>query len=427
MIKYQGFGTRNKTILNCTAAKIQQQQWPKTLATRKASISQTEEIQRINVFLYLFLCSYSIAGLDFLLAFCTNQMSKNPQFELLPHPPTTDLISAVKFTPRPSLPLLLTSTWDGDVSLYNTDTLTQLTTIRNDDSAAVLDIEWDEHGRNCFLGDINGDVKLIDLENCKSSPMGKGINQQQQHSMGVKCLKWFQGRLCSGSWDQTVRFWDVNQSNNSSDPMRDVIRLKEKVISMDSYDTKLVIACTGSTNYIYDIRNLQAPLEQHIAPSTRQRRRIKCLPTGEGYIQSTIDSRCYVEFFESPQEQNYAFRCHRHSTDQYDISYPVNALAFHRIHNTLFTGGSDGLVYLWSWKQRKRIKQYADFKGNSVLCMDTKENLLCIATGDDSYRFRGSLEGYDPTKAVIGPSRIYVRKMEDNEGKPSSQASVKRK
>ncbi|KAH3686335.1 hypothetical protein WICPIJ_002697 [Wickerhamomyces pijperi] len=341
-------------------------------------------------------------------------MASIPQFNLLPHPPTTDLISAVKFTPRPSLPLLLCSTWDGDITLYDTSSLTQLTTVRNGNP--VLDLEWDDSGRESFFSDVKGDIKKLDFENSKYETISLG-GDKNGHTEGVKCLKWMQGRLCSGSWDKSVKMWDIRSSANIG---VETIQLDEKVISMDSTGYKLVMSCTASTNYIYDVRNVSIPLTRLSSPGERQTRRLKCLPNGEGFLQSTIDSRCCVEFFADP-EKSYAFRCHRHTDEnkEFDVSYPVNALTFHPRYQTLFTGGSDGLIYLWNWEKRKRIKQFADFNGNSVLAMDSKGDTLVVATGDDSYRTRAKIEGYDPKTCLVKPSRIYVREMESNEGKPS--------
>jgi cell cycle arrest protein BUB3 len=40
-----------------------------------------------------------------------------------------------------------------------------------------------------------------------------------------------------------------------------------------------------------------------------------------------------------------------------DIIYPVNAIAFHPIHGTFATGGSDGIVNVWDGANKKRLCQ----------------------------------------------------------------------
>lgn len=75
-----------------------------------------------------------------------------------------------------------------------------------------------------------------------------------------------------------------------------------------------------------------------------QTRAIRCFPNKQGFVSSSIEGRVAVEYFDmSPEVQakKYAFKCHRNKENDVELIYPVNAIAFHNVHNTFATGGSD--------------------------------------------------------------------------------------
>ena len=60
--------------------------------------------------------------------------------------------------------------------------------------------------------------------------------------------------LVTTSWDKTVKYWDLRQSNPVS-----VVQLPERPYSMDTKGRLLVIACGGSLKkvQIFDLQNPQ--------------------------------------------------------------------------------------------------------------------------------------------------------------------------
>ena len=123
---------------------------------------------------------------------------------------------------------------------------------------------------------------------------------------------------------------------------------------MDTHGLRLVVGTAGRQVHIYDIRNMNEPLQKRESSLKFQTRAIRCFPNGEGmhlfvavsvtlsrgstlpfhlgYVLSSIEGRVSVEYFDpSPeiQAKKYAFKCHRGKEDDVEVVYPVNCVAFH--------------------------------------------------------------------------------------------------
>lgn len=66
----------------------------------------------------------------------------------------------------------------------------------------------------------------------------------------------------------------------------------------------------------------------------------------------------YLDPSPEVQKKKYAFKCHRVKEQGKEKIYPVNAIAFHNVHNTFATGGSDGIVNIWDGFNKKRLCQF---------------------------------------------------------------------
>jgi cell cycle arrest protein BUB3 len=132
---------------------------------------------------------------------------------------------------------------------------------------------------------------------------------------------------------------------------------------MDTSQRRLVVGTSGRHIHIYDVRNMNEPLQKRESSLKFQTRAIKCFPNGEGllfvltlllifcfdiityflfiksffpffkgYVLSSIEGRVAVDYFDpSPdvQAKKYAFKCHRAKINEVETVYPVNAIAFH--------------------------------------------------------------------------------------------------
>lgn len=323
-------------------------------------------------------------------------MAASNEFELAQ--PPTDGISALAFdSPDPNL--LLASSWDTNVRLYNALDNTCRTTFAH--PCPVLDTCFQDTGAG-FSGGLDHGVRFLDFASGQASVLGR-------HEAGVKALAFSKnlGSIISGSWDKTVKIWD----RRGREPT--LLQLPDKVYTMDISGDRLIVGTAGRHVWIWDLRNMSAPEQRRESSLKFQTRSIRCTKDGKGYVLSSIEGRVAVEYFDpSPEVQSkkYAFKCHRaKDANGKDIIYPVNALAFHPIHGTFATGGCDGMIFMWDGNNKKRLCQFHKYPTSiSALAFNETGTHLAIAS---SYT-------YEEGDQEHPSDSIFVRKVSDLEVKP---------
>lgn len=222
------------------------------------------------------------------------------------------------------------------------------------------------------------------------------------------------GLVMSGSWDRTLAFWDHRQT----DALLTRIELPGKAYSMDISQNLLVLAMSDRHIWLFDTRNLAAPLQKRESSLKYATRCVRAFPSGEGYVCTSIEGRVAVDFVDASEEaqaQKYAFKCHRAvvqgDEEAKERVFPVNAAAFHPTYGTFATGGSDEVVSFWDRVNRKRIRQLPKYTSSiASLSFNRDGQLLAVAS---SYGFE---EGERESPA----SSIHIRAVEDTEIKPKS-------
>jgi cell cycle arrest protein BUB3 len=212
------------------------------------------------------------------------------------------------------------------------------------------------------------------------------------HQDAVKCLSYSQSLLFSGSWDKSVKIWD--QKGNS---LLQTLSMPNKVFSMDTIGNWLVVGLAGRLIHIYDIRQMDEPVQQRESSLKFMTRIVKCMPNEQGYITTSVEGRVAVEYFDpSPQEQSkkYAFKCHRQMVDGAEYIYPVNAIEYHPMYlflilicraGTFVSGGGDGVINVWDGQNKKRIRQYPKYPTSiAALSFNCTGTQLAVAS---SYTF----------------------------------------
>ncbi len=171
-------------------------------------------------------------------------------------------------------------------------------------------------------------------------PRNLQINQQ----LTIVCT--LLDALISGSWDQTLRFWDPRSANAQ------VARhsLPERVYNMDVSGNTLVVGMASRLFHIYDIRKMDGgPAQERESSLKFLTRAVACMIDGQGvstgtsvriiiyslcagFATGSVEGRIAVEYFDpsaEAQEKKYAFKCHRLAIDGEDHVWPVNCIAFH--------------------------------------------------------------------------------------------------
>lgn len=305
---------------------------------------------------------------------------------------------------------LLVGSWDGGLRLYDIQDNGALEN-HIQTRAPILDACWEKlSGVHCFSGGLERRAYKVDLETGQKDVIGEdhaGAISSIIHDTNTRSV-------ITGSWDKTLQQIDPRSNNGISR----FTNLPGKVFCMDSIENLLVVGMSNRQFHIYDVRNLQEPVQRRESSLKYPTRTLRCSPNGQGYATTSIEGRVAVEFFDpSPeaQSQKYAFKCHRivDKINGIDTVTPVNAIAFHPKYGTFFSGGSDSVVTLWDHKAKKRLKQYPKLP-RSVVSLDVNPtgSLLAIATSDDSYKENPVEKG-----PVQAESSVFVRQLAPDEGK----------
>ncbi|KAJ2487963.1 mitotic spindle checkpoint protein Bub3 [Coemansia sp. RSA 2320] len=329
-------------------------------------------------------------------------MSSQKQHEL--SQPPGDGISRVAFHPTNDAQLLVGS-WDQQVRVYDVDA-NRLVASHHDHQAAVLSIAF---GSNCaFSGGLDRRLLAWEGDYTQTREVGR-------HDGEISAVEFVSAHnaLFSGSWDRTLRAWDARLHAGAA--ALKTIDVDERIYSMSAQGDLLAIALAGRKLLIYDVRRLETPLEARESPLKFPTRCVRLMPDCTGFVCSSVEGRVAVEFLDGAGKQNYAFKCHRQPAEEnVDLVYPVNAVAFHPVHHTFVTGGSDGVVSLWDPDNKKRLKQYQGYM-SSISSLDFNASGTALAVAS-SYT-------YDEGEKDHPPDAIWIKPISESETKPKSRKS----
>jgi mRNA export factor len=155
------------------------------------------------------------------------------------------------------------------------------------------------------------------------------------HESGVKCVKWSENRQCliTGSWDKTIKFWDVN-----SNKCIDSFNFDYKVICMDVKKDILVVGTSDNEVTTFDLNKLSTPLQIQASSQKSQIRCIGIFGDKNGYVVGSTDGKCKVRYFDDIS-CNYNLDCHIEGNSH----YPVNCIDFSDLYGTFATCGGSNL------------------------------------------------------------------------------------
>lgn len=213
-----------------------------------------------------------------------------------------------------------------------------------DHQQPLLCSSWNQDGSQIFTGGCDKTVRLWNLATNQSQ-------QVAQHDAPVKHCFFVpsMNMLITGSWDKTIKFWDCRQPNPVSTQT-----LPERIYAMDVNYPLMVVGTADRNLIIYNLTSPQAPYKTLQSQLKWQTRCVSCFPDKTGYLVGSIEGRVAVQHVEDAvaQSKNFTFKCHR---DNNDI-YAVNSIAFHPVHGTFATAGSDGTYNFWDKDSKQRLK-----------------------------------------------------------------------
>lgn len=135
--------------------------------------------------------------------------------------------------------------------------------------------------------------------------LGSGQTTAQQvaaHDAPIRCVRFFDApqagaqMLVTGSWDKTVKYWDLRQSQ----PVASV-QCQERVYTLDVKEKLLVVGTAdryinviGLDNPTKFYKTLQSPLKW-------QTRVISCFTDAAGFAVGSIEGRCAIQYVDDKE------------------------------------------------------------------------------------------------------------------------------
>merc|ERR1719174_710994 len=263
----------------------------------------------------------------------------------------------------------------------------------------------------CVTGDCAGLLRMWDLKTKQPKVFGK-------HKQPIRCLKWQKEKnVCmTGSWDNTVAFWDPRQSTGKPSMACD---LGGPVHCFDSVDSRVVASAKsdkvegGSIIKSFDWRNPKQIANEHARDWIKfQHRTIACFKQPRaGYAVGTIGGKVGIRYFNPNKKQknvqNFVFRCHQKPAGK---TFAVNDIKFNK-HGTFATCGADGTYNVWDKGARTVSVKSGTCKDAIACCAwDTDAN-----AGTNFFAYSVSYEWSQGPRQQKNANCIYYRQLQQKD------------
>jgi len=326
----------------------------------------------------------------------------NPMKDIEVPSPPDDSVSVLAFSPSTiQSTFLAAGSWDNNVRCWEVaQTGTVTPKAQQTHTGPVLDVCWSDDGTKIFTASCDKTAKMWDL----------GSNQfvqVAQHDAPVKTVHWIKGTsyscLMTGSWDKTLKFWDTRTPN----PMM-TMTMPERVYCADVVYPMAVVGTAGRGIIIYQLDNQPQEFKRMESPLKYQHRCVsifvdrKTNPTNPppvGFALGSIEGRVAIQYVNPTNpKDNFTFKCHRSNgtTSTAQDIFAVNSIAFHPVHGTLSTVGSDGRFSFWDKDARTKLKTSEQLDQPITACtFNATGNIFAYSS---SYDWSKGHEGYDSQK-----------------------------
>ncbi|KAH6922993.1 hypothetical protein HPB50_020497 [Hyalomma asiaticum] len=290
----------------------------------------------------------------------------NPMKDFEVVSPPEDSISSMAFSPA-SLPqnFLVAGSWDNQIRCWEVQSTGQtIPKAQQTHQGPILDVAWSDDGSKVFSASCDKTVKMWDL------------NSNQAMSI--------------------AQFWDTRTPT----PML-TINLPERCYCADVVYPMAVVSTAGRHIIIYQLEGQPQefifshfPL-QHRCVSIFQDK--KAQPNG--FALGSVEGRVAIQYV-NPQnpKDNFTFKCHRANgtTNGFQEIFAVNDIAFHPVHMTLATVGSDGKFSFWDKDARTKLKTSEQMEQPITrCCFNARGEIFAYAV---SYDWSKGHEFHNPQK-----------------------------
>lgn len=344
----------------------------------------------------------------------------------------SDSTSSLTFVPIPNQNFLIAGSWDNSVRIWNIQQQQQQQQQLQQQQAlgsmiSVAPVHSYSHDAPvlCVAASKDGKIFSAGCDNtakCYQLAAG-GASQPIQvakHDAPIKCAHFVDDAniLMTGSWDCTIRYWDLRSSGPVS-----IVKLPERLYCSSVFGELAVIGTADRNLIVYDLRNPTVEFKRIASPLKLQTRCVACFIDKTGFAVGSIEGRVAIHYFnDSNPSKNFAFKCHRteipasisNPTPTTNV-YAVNSMCFHPLYGTLATTGSDGTFHFWDKQERQRLRAF-NVAGKPPI------PIPCSAFSPDGtlfayavcYDWSQGAEGYSPNTG----NRIMVHRNLEEELRP---------
>ncbi|PSS27381.1 hypothetical protein M430DRAFT_38162 [Amorphotheca resinae ATCC 22711] len=315
--------------------------------------------------------------------------------------PPEDSISDIAFSTQSQH--LAVASWDKKVRIYEiSPTGGSEGKAFFDHEAPVLSCHWSKDGTKVVGGGADKAARMIDL--------GSGQNvgtQVAAHDQPIRAVRFFenpqggQEMLVTGSWDKTIKYWDLRQSQPVA-----TVQCQERVYTLDVQGKLLVV---GTADRYINVISLNVPDKFYKtiqSPLKWQTRVVSCFPDASGFAVGSIEGRCAIQYVEDKDSSsNFSFKCHRDPPQNNMTNvYAVNAISFHPQHGTFSTAGSDGTFHFWDGVAKHRLKGYPSVGGTiSASAFNRDGTIFAYAVSYDWSKGYAANNPQYPNKVMMHP------------------------
>jgi mRNA export factor len=227
-----------------------------------------------------------------------------------------------------------------------------------DMQAPVLDIKWSADGSSIYAVGCNKKAVIWNLATSAVTELGA-------HDAPIKSCHWCPSlnALATGSWDSTLRYWDVRAPREMAK-----VALPGKLNTMDVRDASMVLGTSDKKFHVFNLSTPDRPLRSLESPLKLQTRCMRICADGKFYLAASSEGRCAIRALDATLDATtipgvhpaktyaFAFKCHRDES----LIFPVNAVDAHprpENHNVFMTAGGDGVVSFWDREKRHRVRE----------------------------------------------------------------------
>lgn len=219
--------------------------------------------------------------------------------------PPQDGISRLAFL-TPSL--LAASSWDGLVTLFDATKDTRVASFSR--TGAVLDVAA-INTTSVVCGGLDMAVTVHEYG-------GAGVTSVLgSHTAAVRCVSVCTARniLVSGSWDKSVRLWDMRAGGGGGGgggtALAGSAAVGERVFALTVVGADTVVACTSERSVaLLDLRKLGSIIEPEMRTSSLafQTRIARAFPTGDAWASGSVEGRVAIDYMDTANENKFVFK-----------------------------------------------------------------------------------------------------------------------